>query len=134
MIISNEMQGAIYFRTVDLNNNYSETSSIEIKIDKTSPEVNVNIVPEYTRGEVKYTNTNQVRLDIEATDNYSEAKNMEITLINEVDYDITNKNEEIEWIAYEEDKIWELTTGEGTRKVYVIVKDEAGNQSMYLAK
>ena len=129
-----EMNQTIYFRSKDANDNYSNVSSIVIKIDKTAPDGTITIVPVYGKDGQKATNSNTVKINVEVTDNISEAKDIDIALINEVDYTSELNEENITWHDYAPQLEWELTAGQGRRRVYVILRDEAGNQSKQVAK
>jgi len=136
IILSDELIGTIYFRIKNDSGAYSEVAEFDVKMDKTAPKGSIYIKPVY-EDEIsnnKYTNTNNVIIDVEASDNYSEASGIQISLVNEVDYANMKLNDAFEWISYDIQKSWELTSGAGWRKVYVTIKDEAGNQSVYIAE
>ena len=72
-------------------------------------------------------------MDITAEDNMSELENLKIALINEDTYANIGADYTITWLDCEEVKSWNTSAGDGLKKVYVIFKDEAGNQSVLLA-
>ncbi len=128
-----EMDQTIYFRAQDEADNYGEVSSIVIRIDKTAPTGNISIRYLYEKDGYKYTNNNNVTMDITAEDNMSELTNLKVALINEDTYANIGADYTITWLDCEEVKSWDTSAGDGLKKVYVIFKDEAGNQSVLLA-
>ena len=128
-----EMNQTIYFRAQDKADNYGEVSSIVIRIDKTAPTGNISIRYLYEKDGYKYTNNNNVTMDITAEDNMSELENLKIALINEDTYANIGADYTITWLDCEEVKSWDTSAGDGLKKVYVIFKDEAGNQSVLIA-
>ena len=67
------------------------------------------------------TTTPSVNLTITATDTVSSVTHMRLANSN----DFTDSN----WEAYATNKVWNLTSGEGPRTVYIQFKDSAGNVS-----
>ena len=57
---------------------------------------------------------------------------LQVALFNEDEFSLDNSNDSIEWMPYEPTKTWESSPGDGIKRVYVIYKDAAGNQSVYL--
>ena len=130
-----EMNQTIYFRAVDLYGNKGAISSIQLNIDKTAPSGKIYINEVYKNAEdVKYTNVNAVTIQVTAQDNYADASSMKVAFINENDFSMSNLNSEIVWMDYEALKEWNVSNGDGLKKVYVIFKDAEGNQSVYLAQ
>lgn len=82
----------------------------------------------------KYVKSGVVTLNLTATDNESEQENIKVALINEADYDRTKQNSTITWLDFSATKQWTSSSGKGLKRVYVIFRDEAGNQSVYFAQ
>ncbi len=81
----------------------------------------------------KYVNSNAVVINLTASDNVSEQSNIKVALINENDYNRSNPNDSISWLDFSSSIQWTASSGKGLKRVYVIFKDEAGNQSVYFA-
>ncbi len=104
-------------------------------LDGIAPEGEMKITSAvYEEDGMKFTNSNNLRISItNVSDNVTSEANMKIALINENNFSLTNPNSEIEWIDYTSTINWQASNGDGLKRVYVIFKDEAGNQSLYLA-
>ena len=81
-----------------------------------------------------HTEVNSLTSNLTATDNESEQENIKVALINEADYDRTKQNSTITWLDFSATKQWTSSSGKGLKRVYVIFRDEAGNQSVYFAQ
>lgn len=82
----------------------------------------------------KYVKSGVITLKLTATDNESEQQNIKVALIDEADYDRTKQNSTITWQNFSTTKQWTSSSGKGLKRVYVIFRDEAGNQSVYFAQ
>jgi len=133
MRFDTEMNQTIYFRTKDNSGNASNLSSITIIIDKTAPSGIIDVQEVIIKNGLKYVNNNTVTIKVTATDNVSDAANLKVAFINEDEFSLSNPNNEIDWLDYEYNKIWTSSPGDGLKTVYVLFKDQAGNQSVYLA-
>ncbi len=87
----------------------------------------------YEANGYKYVKSNEVTINLTASDDISEQSNIKVALINEKDYSRTNSNSSINWLSFSPSIQWTASSGKGLKRVYVIFKDEAGNQSLYLA-
>lgn len=128
-----EMNKTFYFRAKDKSGNYGDVSSFTVKIDKTAPKGSISIDGIYEEDGKKFTNKNGVTINVEATDNISDSSKIKVAFINEVDFDLSKPNANINWLDYETTKSWNISNIDGLKTVYVLFKDEAGNQSVYLA-
>ena len=87
-----------------------------------------------------YVDDNTVTIKVSATDDLSDTSKLKVAFINEneliVDENsgITTSSGTINWLDYEANKEWTSSEGDGYKIVYVLFKDEAGNQSVYLAQ
>ncbi len=105
-------------------------------LDGIAPEGEMEITSVvYEEDGMKFTNSNNLRINItNVSDNITSEANMKIALINENNFSLTTPNSEIEWMDYTSTINWQASNGDGLKRVYVIFKDEAGNQSLYLAQ
>ncbi len=102
--------------------------------DNIAPEGTIDIVATYENSGIKYTKNKNVTINLTATDNVSTSANIKVALINENNFSLTNPNSGINWLDFSATKTWTLSSNSGMKTVYVIFKDEAGNQSLYLAQ
>ena len=114
MTITEEGIVTIYVRAVDAVGNVSEVESIIVKIDKTAPTGTVVI-----NDDAMYVNDTNVILTLTAQDNLSEVTEMSIS----------NTPEAATFEPFSETKRWTLTSGDGQKTVYVVLKDAAGNMT-----
>ena len=94
-------------------------------LDIVAPTGTIDIQAVYEKDSLKYTGVREVDVKFTVQDNIEGAK-LEMALINENDMGTLN------WITYEDDKVWTLSENEGEKTVFVIFRDEAGNQSAYI--
>lgn len=102
--------------------------------DTIAPEGTIDIVAAYENAGIKYTKSRSVTINLTATDNVSAEADIKVALINEDNFSLTNPNGSINWLDFSAAKSWTLSSNSGMKTVYVIFKDEAGNQSLYLAQ
>ena len=114
MTITEEGIVTIYVRAVDAVGNVSEVESIIVKIDKTAP-----TGTEVINDDAMYVNDTNVILTLTAQDNLSKVTEMSIS----------NTPEAATFEPFSETKRWTLTSGEGQKTVYVVLKDAAGNMT-----
>ena len=105
---------------------------LRIVDDSVAPVGTINIEEKVLVSGQKFTDQSTVTIHLTASDNKTATENIQMALINEADYP-TATNAGLTWQPFAETITWNLTPGEGGRRVYVIFKDEAGNQSTYLA-
>ncbi|MEW6069342.1 MAG: Ig-like domain-containing protein, partial [Candidatus Thermoplasmatota archaeon] len=104
-----------YWAVDNANNEELESSTPEIKIDKTAPTGTILINADAT-----YTTTTAVTLTVSATDAGSGVSQMCFSNDNII---------YTAWESYGTSKLWTLTTGDETKTVYVKFKDVAGLES-----
>ncbi len=80
-----------------------------------------------------YVNSGEITINLTAVDNETAESNIEVALINETDYDKTKSNSSIVWQSFSPTIQWQASEGSGMKYVYVIFRDEAGNQTVYFA-
>ena len=71
-----------------------------------------------------------VILQITATDDISTSNQIKMAIYKEDDYNTLTSEDEIVWEQYEENKQWTLTKENADEKIYLILKDMAGNISV----
>ncbi len=91
-------------------------------------EVKENIV-----NNLPYAKSNEVKLYIEAEDNESVAQDIKVAIYNETEYKNLKKYSDINFAyTYKDGGLnltWQTTAGDGLKRIYVILKDKAGNIS-----
>lgn len=124
----------IYARLTDGVNN-GEAASLEISnIDREAPTGTIDIVPVYEKNGEKATNSNTVTIQITAQDNCSIAAGIRMAILNEQEFNELSQNDSLAWEQYVQERTWQLPAGEGVKTVYILFKDEAGNQSYYVVE
>lgn len=117
--IQSNHSGKIYFRAIDSDGNESEILAYTLKIDV--------VAPTFTKLLIKPTNSEyndpNVKLEMSANDDLS--KNLTMCISN------TGYEQGCSWEKYVDTKSWRLLGGlDGIgKKVFVTVKDAAGNQT-----
>ena len=128
---------------VDIEPGYDKVSGTEGSyktayiaiVDRLAPVGTITLAGTYyTKDNDDYVNTNTVTINLTAADNISSQENIKVALINENNYDKTKPNNEITWQKFTTTKTWQSSSGDGRKRVYVIFKDEAGNQTVYFAE
>lgn len=117
----------------DVAGNTAIAMSGSFELDGEAPEGVMSISSGFEDDGMKYTNTHNLTLTFSASDNKSSESEMQIALINENEFSLTNPNSEISWQDFSESIEWTTSAGDGLKRIYVIFKDAAGNQSLYLA-
>ena len=124
----------LWIHAKDIAGNTAIVSSGAFELDIEAPEGTINIVAAYENAGIKYTKNQKVTINLTATDDVSSTENIKVALINENNFSLTNPNSGINWLNFSASKTWTLSSNSGMKTVYVIFKDEAGNQSLYLAQ
>ena len=83
---------------------------------------------------IYYTNQMNVILQITATDDISTSNQIKMAIYKEDDYNALTSENEIVWEQYKENKQWTLTKENADEKIYLILKDMAGNISVKVGK
>ena len=123
----------LWIHAKDIAGNTAIVRSGAFELDIEAPEGTINIVAAYENAGIKYTRNKKVTINLTATDDVSSTENIKVALINENNFSLTNPNSSINWLNFSASKTWTLSSNSGMKTVYVIFKDEAGNQSLYLA-
>lgn len=114
----------VYCQVKDAAGNVSDTASDKINyylVDTQPPKVSLKI-----NGGAPVSQSQQVTLEIAAEDDLSSADMLQMCFSN--DYSSWTS-----WEKYAPYKAWTLPSGDGSKKVYVRVKDTAGNVGMAYA-
>jgi hypothetical protein len=106
---------SVYTQFKDTANNVSRTSSDTITLDMTAPAGNVTINSGAT-----YATTTAATLDLSATDSLSGVSRARYS---------NDGSTWSGWQGYVTSRPWSLTSGDGTKTVYVRFHDAAGNDS-----
>lgn len=127
--IEHTLEGSgVYYLYVKDNAENEKNEYIKIIRDLDPPKGNITIKEKYFQeGKTEYTNQNIVTLQITASDNVTSTENLQMALYEESEYKNLKTKEDIVWEKYVPEKEWELKNE--TEKIYLILKDEAGNIS-----
>ena len=115
----------------DAAGNSTYVSAKSVKYDTTAPTGNIGIDVNYENNGYKYVDSNTVDISLTATDNTSVASELKIAILNEDDFYTITSDSELEWKNYSETIDWQTPEGDGLKKIYIIIKDKVGNQSLY---
>jgi len=105
----------VYVKYRDAAGNSSASLSDEIDVETTPPTGTISI-----NDDAVYTNTTTVTLSLSASDSESGVSQMRFSNDNALWSD---------WESYASNTDWELSSGDGSKSVYVQYKDAAGNES-----
>ena len=105
--------------------------TIDVVKDIHAPVGTIIVKDAYTvENNIYYTNQMNVILQITATDDISTSNQIKMAIYKEDDYNALTSEDEIVWEQYEENKQWTLTKENADEKIYLILKDMAGNISV----
>ena len=124
----------LWILSADTLGNKGITGSKSFLLDCIAPSGTISIAGTLEKNGYKYSNNRTLTINLTATDNISTTDKMKVALINENDFSMSNPNSGISWLDFATTKTWTASSGDGLKKVYAIFKDEAGNQSVYLAQ
>ncbi len=120
-LTSTDGSKTVYFQAKDTAGNIATEQTDSIILDTTAPsQVNITITG---KGDTPSTHTNDVSvtLSISAEDATSGVQYMKLS--NDMDFS------DVSWINYTTSKEWTLNSGDGTKTVYIKVKDRVGKES-----
>lgn len=127
-------QWYLWIYASDTLGNSTIVGSNAFLLDSLSPTGTISILPIKAKNGKKYANTNLVTVNLTVADNVTSEADMKVALVNEEEFDSKEANTPIEWSTFSRTKTWNLSDGEGRKRVYVIFKDKAGNQSLYMVR
>ena len=109
--------------------------TIDVVKDIHAPVGTIIVKDAYTvENNIYYTNQMNVILQITATDDISTSNQIKMAIYKEDDYNALTSENEIVWEQYKENKQWTLTKENADEKIYLILKDMAGNISVKVGK
>ena len=109
--------------------------TIDVVKDIHAPVGTIIVKDAYTaENNIYYTNQMNVILQITATDDISTSNQIKMAIYKEDDYNALTSEDEIVWEQYKENKQWTLTKENADEKIYLILKDMAGNISVKVGK
>ena len=109
--------------------------TIDVVKDIHAPVGTIIVKDAYTvESNIYYTNQMNVILQITATDDISTSNQIKMAIYKEDDYNALTSEDEIVWEQYKENKQWTLTKENADEKIYLILKDMAGNISVKVGK
>ena len=126
--------GKKYILVKDKAGNISKTKEIVSQRDIEAPKGSITLKNANLKEDKKeYTNQNPVILEITATDNITAKENIKIAILKE-EYQTLTSKEEIIWENYVSEKEWKITNENAEEKIYLLLKDEAGNISVQVGE
>lgn len=101
---------------------------ISIKKDITPPSGKLSVKDAYTvEDNLYYTNQTEIIILVEASDDVSDSGDIKMAIYKESDYLLLNSYDDIIFEPYAENKEWFLQKENADEKIYLILKDLAGN-------
>ncbi len=129
------IQGTLALRNAGLfiASNYElvVTGEFTITGENIPPKGTINIVPQIVLEEVKYTGERVVTIEIDGSDNITEKQNLLMSVISEEDIRAMS-NQDIVWQPFSETTTYTLQGDDGLKRLWLVIKDQSGNQNMYL--
>ena len=120
--------GTYYVWVKDAAGMESEAQILKATKDVKAPQGSIDIVEKKEYSGDKYTNEEEVTININVTDNESTPEETKFALYTEEEYEqIIAGTKEIVWQDYAPTVTWPLKEGEGLNRIYAIFKDLAGN-------
>lgn len=123
--------GTYYIWLKDRAGNVCTPKDITIYKDIMAPIGSLKIVGNEVDG-ATYVNNTTVKLIITATDNVTDAANLKMKILNKEEFDNLKTLNDIVWEDYKNEVTWQIPSNDGVKRVYLLLKDEAGNISLSL--
>ncbi len=102
--------------------------TIKVIKDIIPPTAQITVKEAYTTENNKYyVNQNTVTISVDASDNQTPKAQIQMAIYKEADYKALTSEDDIVWEAYKLDNEWTVQKENAEEKVYVILKDLAGN-------
>ena len=102
--------------------------TIKVIKDIIPPTAKITVKEAYTAENNKYyVNQNTVTISVDASDNQTPKAQIQMAIYKETDYKALTSEDDIVWEAYKLDNEWTVQKENAEEKVYVILKDLAGN-------
>ena len=124
-----EVSGSgIYYRWVKDKVGNIAYKTIKVIKDIIPPTAKITVKEAYTVENNKYyVNQNTVTISVDASDNQTPKAQIQMAIYKEADYKALASENDIVWEAYKLDNEWTVQKENAEEKVYVILKDLAGN-------
>lgn len=123
--------GTYYIWLKDGAGNVCAPKDMTVYKDIMAPIGNLKFVGNEIDG-ATYVNSTSVKLIISATDNVTDTSNLKMKLLNKDEFDNLKTLNDIEWEDYANEVTWQIPSNDGVKRVYLLLKDEAGNISLSL--
>lgn len=123
--------GTYYIWLKDNAGNVSDPKSFMIYRDIMAPIGSLKIVGNEVQG-ITYVNSTNVKLIISASDNVTSKENLKMKVLNKDEFNNIRSLSEIEWEDFKSEVNWQIPSNDGPKRVYLLLKDEAGNVSLTL--
>ena len=102
--------------------------TIKVIKDIIPPTAQITVKEAYTTENNKYyVNQNTVTISVDANDNQTSKAQIKMAIYKEADYKAITSEDDIVWETYKLDNEWTVQKENAEEKVYVILKDLAGN-------
>ena len=102
--------------------------TIKVIKDIIPPTAKITVKEAYTVENNKYyVNQNTITISVDASDNQTPKAQIQMAIYKEADYKALTSEDDIVWEAYKLDNEWTVQKENAEEKVYVILKDLAGN-------
>ena len=123
--------GSYYIWAKDLAGNVSTPVDIVVYKDIMAPFGSIKVVGNDVDG-VTYVNNTEVTLKLTAKDNETSTENIKMKLYNKEEFENIVSLDDIVWENFADEVTWTLPNNNGLRRIYMLLKDEAGNVSLSL--
>ena len=122
--------GKYYLWVKDNAGNISNVEEATIVKDIEAPTGKISVQNAYlVEGKIEYTDKNPVTLEITATDDFTKTEDLQMAIYREEHYKALQDEDDIVWESYSGEKEWRLKVENADERVYLLLKDEAGNIS-----
>ena len=123
--------GTYYIWLKDRAGNVCTPKDITIYKDIMAPIGSLKIVGNEIDG-TTYVNNTTVKLIITATDNVTATSNLKMKIFNKEDFEDLKSLKDIAWEDFASEVTWQIPSNDGAKRVFLLLKDEAGNISLAL--
>lgn len=124
--------GTYYIWLKDNAGNVTEPQLFTVYRDIMAPIGTLKIVGNEVEG-ATYVNNTLVKLIITASDNVTAQENLKMKVLNKDDFNNLRSFSDIEWEDFSSEVLnWPISSDDGVKRVYLLLKDEAGNVSLTL--
>lgn len=126
--------GIYYILAKDLAGNITR-KEIKVLKDVTPPKGKMTIENAYTVEEnVFYTNKKDIIILVDAVDDITTSEQIKMAIYKESEFTALNSEEDILWEKYTDNQKWSLERENADEKIYLILKDLAGNMNVLISE